>query len=56
MEYGDCTWTVIDECNENIFGEVREKEETLYKKKNFYNIVDNNDVKEEDYNKSFWFL
>ena len=24
--------------------------------KNFYNIIDNNDVKEEDYNKSFWFL
>ena len=35
---------------------MREKEETLYQTKNFYNIVDNNDVTEEDYNKSFWFL
>jgi len=55
-EYGNCIWTVIEECNEDIFEEVREKEEKLYKTKNFYNIVDNNDVKEEDYNKSFWFL
>ena len=56
MEYGNCIWTVIEECNEDIFEEVREKEEKLYETKNFYNIVDNNDVKEEDYNKSFWFL
>ena len=55
-EYGNCIWTVIEECNEDIFEEVREKEETLYQTKNYYNIVDNNDVTEEDYNKSFWFL
>jgi len=47
---------VIEERNEDIFEEVREKEETLYQTNNFYNIVDNNDVKEEDCNKLFWFL
>ena len=55
-EYGNCSWTVIDECNEDIFEEVREKEELLYKKQNFYNIIDNDDAKDEDYSKLFWFL
>ena len=35
---------------------MREKEGAFYQTKNFYNIIDNNDVKEEDYNKSCWFL
>jgi len=55
-EYGNYIWTVIEECNEDIFEEVREKEEALYQTKNFYNIIDNNNVKDEDYNKLFTFL
>ena len=55
-EYGKCIWTVIKECNEDIFEEVREKEETVYENKKITNIIDNSDVEEEYYNKSLWFL
>ena len=30
--------------------------ELLYKKQNLYNIIDNDDAKDEDYSKLFWFL
>jgi len=29
-EYGNFIWKVIEECNEDIFEKVREKEEALY--------------------------
>ena len=56
-EYGDCNWTVIDESNNDYFEKIREEEEKLYQTKDFISIIDNVDnVNEDNYNKSFWYL
>ena len=57
VEYGDCTQTVIDESKDDDFEKIREKEEKLYQTKDFISITDNVDnVNEDNYNKSFWYL
>ena len=56
-DHRNCKWTVIDECNNDDFEKIREEEEKLYQKKDFISIIDNVDnVNEDNYNKSFWYL
>lgn len=48
---------MIDDVDETIFEEVREKEERIHQAKTFCLVIDNVvEIKDEDYNQLFWFL